>query len=1525
MIQSFSFKSSTGVPLSGNIAPLLLGCRDFVNPTTLGYDINGSPNLVTGALRGLTLTVNTAPGSGKSWTFTVQINGVDTAMTVTIADTNTSARTSSGDVAIADGDYITLKGTSSGSPSNFTSLWTQFDVESEFPGESQYHRNFGASGGGYCGVFNHGLRRNSVDPAVDIVPTAGAITKLRVRGQTNGGGQNHVFTVYVDSGSGFVAQDGTGGTPDTRVSISVAGSYDTSSTFDLPVSVGDLVYVQCVTTNGTVGGCLSTRFVADLDGESICANNTNANLATGTQYYFARNHSDFAPAASDAVLGNGNLIVGAAAFSAGKLHVRLSAAPGAGKSYAFTLRKNSVSQALTCTVTGAATQTASDTTNSFNLEDGDLFSMQVVSAGSPASAIGTWSFVQYIPVPPLVCTQIFTQLLVRESAEDETPSDGCTGGGTVASGTTPDDGVSLDTAQAPIVYAHIYLGGSPDTVLRIAGQWVPHGDPKAPYVLEWGDVERALCDSDGGPQAATQEILLFDRNGDIRAARQADTLRHAAVDVFIADLSTIQSNGTPWRVNRGFISKCRPEGDRTFRLTITDVLTTRLNNIDGEDQQMPSLLLDGTFAGLESTAQAFGTPGCDLYGSLSGDGGCWQCAYVGTALYPGRVDLGPLSWFMVGPGVITIRTVWLASLSAAKPNQRVLVPESAFGTYIFRPEDLTGQKWFTFAGRRWTLIAGVSGSPAIKLAREGRIPLLVEACGYETVGDGTGNTIDSPPRALLHWMNNRLLQDATDDWLDIAEEGGIDLFDTASFEAVHSALIANADGFEPHIAGAIGFEGQKNWRDIIADVCRNFGFEIGTNRHGQVMATTLDRVETSPPASPRLFDESQILESSVEPDDGALQVENRIRYVFKRRYDDPLPSLTPEQESRLPNDPFKADWISGEQSVTDGPSVVALGGGLRGLRRSQVQEYGLVRDSNTAVMAAQTRRDLLSPPNGRLEGTVALSLRHGWDLELGDVIALQHWDLNWTGSRRCQVRRLRLNLDALTITVGWRDVDDLLTGFTGYEGSTAGAGETSGDFGGDPIDGLHDDGGTDGTPGGGVGGDGDSVPPVDGGTPSDSGMYRPQLPVSAAGRTPGGRGGTVYRINTLADNADPPTAVGDGTYRCSLRRALQYELGARMIVFEVSGYINNSDAPIQITAPYVTVAGQTAPSPGITLQNEGVQILTHDVVFQHFAIRPGNWAPDVPQILETERRDGVVSYSAYAPSYNIVWDHMSVSWACDKNMDVYNIPYGDVVVWRCLNAEALYRTSVAILLEGQPSSLGLLFVDCNLAADSFLVAQSVFAHNSDRNPEVHEGARLNFVNNIVYDWGRDETPYPWASFTYSANLTTNPLFVNYINNRYIGGISAHPSLPLYAIGHWSGYPGSAIYISGNVVDETVQAVSPWFLNPNAVDPRTVSLAIPLMPGYTPLSASSMQATILAHAGARPLDRDDVDARIIDDIENYTGTVISHQDDVGGYPTLANNTAAFSLPANHNDPSPTRGAPFTVLEDYLETLALALEP
>ena len=152
---------------------------------------------------------------------------------------------------------------------------------------------------------------------------------------------------------------------------------------------------------------------------------------------------------------------------------------------------------------------------------------------------------------------------------------------------------------------------------------------------------------------------------------------------------------------------------------------------------------------------------------------------------------------------------------------------------------------------------------------------------------------------------------------------------------------------------------------------------------------------------------------------------------------------------------------------------------------------------------------------------------------------------------------------------------------------------------------------------------------------------------------------TVYRVTNLNDS-------GPGSLREGLTAS-----GPRVVIFEISGYIAVS-APIRAQSPCLTVAGQTAPSPGITVRvaagqkDAGIYISTHDVLFQHFAVRPGGGSCN----------SGVVAWdSAYSENrYNIVLDHMSISWAQDEGV-FFSDSTRNSTLWRSIIAETLYNTA----------------------------------------------------------------------------------------------------------------------------------------------------------------------------------------------------------------------------------------------------------
>ena len=402
----------------------------------------------------------------------------------------------------------------------------------------------------------------------------------------------------------------------------------------------------------------------------------------------------------------------------------------------------------------------------------------------------------------------------------------------------------------------------------------------------------------------------------------------------------------------------------------------------------------------------------------------------------------------------------------------------------------------------------------------------------------------------------------------------------------------------------------------------------------------------------------------------------------------------------------------------------------------------------------------------------------------------------------------------------------------------------------------------------------------------------------------------ILRVTNLNDS-------GDGSLRAALTAR-----GPRVVIFETSGTIVlNTD--IEITEPCLTVAGQTAPSPGITLRDSGVSVYTHDVLIQHLRIRPGDRMRQTDchlgrcgvRVPQTQGHDALLLYkvSPGANVHDIVLDHVSLSWAGGKNSN--NLTYDtNVTYWRCIISEALYRASNVIVAGGEPSSLGMLLGG---ETKGISIIGNLFAHNSGRNPEIHENSVVQFINNVVYDWGKDQTRYQWATFVYGSG--TGPVRATIVGNKYIAGPPPSPFTPLVAVGVWSADAGSEVYVSQNEIDQTRQPVMDY-ANYMFRDARVSTPPVSLS-AISVQDSADLEAFVLANAGARPADRDAVDTRIVNDVKDRTGAVISSQNQVGGWPSLAVNTRSLTVPASPHHPAPYG---YTVLEEWLHGYAAIVE-
>jgi len=400
--------------------------------------------------------------------------------------------------------------------------------------------------------------------------------------------------------------------------------------------------------------------------------------------------------------------------------------------------------------------------------------------------------------------------------------------------------------------------------------------------------------------------------------------------------------------------------------------------------------------------------------------------------------------------------------------------------------------------------------------------------------------------------------------------------------------------------------------------------------------------------------------------------------------------------------------------------------------------------------------------------------------------------------------------------------------------------------------------------------------------------------------TPAGRGGQIIKVTNLK-------ASGSG----SLKSAIDAS-GPRIIIFEVSGNIE-INGRLKVENPYITIAGQTAPSPGITLKNCTFTIDTHDVLIQHLRFRAGDGSGVSPT-----NRDAI-NIGLQSPldqRYNIIIDHCSISWGIDENTSSDQC---NDVTWRnCIFSEAL---NDSLHLKG-PHSKTILFAK-NTHNISFY--DNLLAHAEDRNPYIADGDLTVFVaNNLIYNPG---------DFGGLIRFWESPGFVTLVGNVVIKGANSNSTSANYFPTMWKDiWIGSEIYLEDNKTElGTQQNKDDWSYVRNRVDGYTLqSLEAtfkadipPVWPaGFTPRPSSEVEDYIINNAGARPAERDQVDERIINDLINRSGTIIDSPSDVGGYPDLEENTISHVLPSNPNSDDDADG--YTNIEEWLHNLAKAVE-
>jgi hypothetical protein len=421
--------------------------------------------------------------------------------------------------------------------------------------------------------------------------------------------------------------------------------------------------------------------------------------------------------------------------------------------------------------------------------------------------------------------------------------------------------------------------------------------------------------------------------------------------------------------------------------------------------------------------------------------------------------------------------------------------------------------------------------------------------------------------------------------------------------------------------------------------------------------------------------------------------------------------------------------------------------------------------------------------------------------------------------------------------------------------------------------------------------------------------------VAGSGRQSNPPNTTICRVTNLNDS-------GTGSLRSCVEASMP-----RTCIFEISGVIPTA-TNLQIISPYISIEGETAPSPGITIRGGQLQALTHDVLIRHLHSRAGD--DPVPQAPNPQSRACLTVAGDKGPTYNVVVSHMSLSWSIDTCLNTWyaglqNITFSDNIV-----SEPLYDS----LHPLGPQSTGIIVAE---GAQRLSYLRNLVAHAFSRVPYSKPGVSVEFVNNLVYHqgYGRGGHPNgPWLQGDLSDyDHTGESSYWNIIGNSYRPGPGTFLSQAFWSQASPDNLKGGLLYVHDNRDPfRTTDGEDDWLVVGGALQAsgiRTNSPAFPLS-NVAALPALQGAAYVIAHSGAFPAGRDSVDSRIVSEVQNGTGQFINCVSadgtarcaaNAGGWPVVPEIHRPLTLPPN---PLAIQASGYTALEEWLQGYAAQVE-
>ena len=370
----------------------------------------------------------------------------------------------------------------------------------------------------------------------------------------------------------------------------------------------------------------------------------------------------------------------------------------------------------------------------------------------------------------------------------------------------------------------------------------------------------------------------------------------------------------------------------------------------------------------------------------------------------------------------------------------------------------------------------------------------------------------------------------------------------------------------------------------------------------------------------------------------------------------------------------------------------------------------------------------------------------------------------------------------------------------------------------------------------------------------------------------------VYHVTNLKDS-------GSGSLRWALSQS-----GPRTIVFDVGGIIElNSDLTISANT---TIAGQTAPAPGITIRYYTVRPNGNNIIIRYIRIRRGE---------EKNVNDG--ADATWARNFTgIILDHCSFSWSIDEVASYYD-NRNFTMQW-CSVGESLVNPGHSKGPHGYGGIWGgkeasfhhNMIIHVNNRAPRLNGARYGWqGYDKTKYKNTIEAEIVDLRNCVMYNWGDGNGAYAGQGG-----------YHNIVNNYYKAGPATKNKTRVFQCGHTNNDKndnGKAIdpkgvhiyghfYIDGNYVTaaskpENYDWTGVIVDDDNATIKDTIKLTQPVITGnITTHSAQVAFEKVLENVGAS-LYRDAVDNRHMEEARNgtttYKGSSTSYEKDGKTYP------------------------------------------